>query len=59
MNQEKYHVDILSNNFSDRLWMDAVDSLIKNREEEIETIRTRLEDIQSNNCFDIIDELGW
>lgn len=59
MNQEKYHVDILANNFSDRLWMDAVDSLIKNREEEIETIRTRLEDIQRNNCFDIIDELGW
>ena len=59
MDQEKYYFDILADRFDERALIDALDSMIKHRDEEIEVIRPRLEEVQSSNCFDVLDELGW
>ena len=59
MNQEQYYVDILSDTFSDRDWMNAMDGMLEYKDKEKEIIRTRLEEIQSSNCFEVLDELGW
>ena len=59
MNQEKYYFDILSNRFDERALIDAVDNMVKHRDEEIEVIKPRLEEVQSSNCLDVFDELGW
>ena len=59
MNQENYFIDILSESFNDKPWMDAIDYLVKNRDQERAVIQNRLEEIQSNSCFEILDELGW
>lgn len=59
MNQEKYYFDILSDGFNDKDWLYAINCLLDHGDEEKEIIRTRLEEIQSHNCLDVIDELGW
>ena len=59
MGQEEYYIDSLAPDFNDKPWMDAIDRLVKDRDAERAIIQARLEEIQSNSCFDILDELGW
>ena len=59
LGQEKFNFDVLSETTNNYDIVDAVNDLMKDPDIAKTRIQTRMINIQTKNCFEILDELKW
>ena len=59
LGQEKYMFNVLSNDCDVQAILDSVEYMLANIQEEKKQIHNRLDNIQTNNCFKLLDEIDW